>query len=127
MNNDLKKVLGIYCLYDKETYKYDTFMYSYSDEEAKNYFLDQTAHAAFDLANKADNINYNRLMNNLKTTCLMRLATFDDEKGLFVNEQVILIDYISEESIENYVKLKFELSNKFKALVPNIKKKEGIN
>ena len=127
MENKFVKKLSIYCLYDKETNVYDSFMYSYNDEEAKNFFLDNTATVAFELANKADTTNYNKLFSNLKTTCLMRLASFDDQKGEFINEKVVLIDYIDGESIENYVRAKFDLKNKFMDLVPNNEKKEGTN
>ena len=125
MENKFVKKLSIYCLYDKETQKYDSFMYSFNDEEAKNYFLDQTANVAFELANKADTPNYNRLFSSLKTTCLMRLATFNELSGEFENEKVVLLDMISEEAIENYVRMKFDLKNKFMDLVPVKDKKEG--
>lgn len=125
MENKFVKKLSIYCLYDKETQKYDSFMISFNDEEAKNYFLDQTASVAFDLANKADSANYNRLFSSLKTTCFMRLATFNDLSGEFENEKVVLLDNITDESIEGYIKYKFELKNKFMDLVPNKEKKEG--
>lgn len=121
----LNKKLGIYCLLNKETEKYDTFMMSYSDEEARDYFLDQTSNVAFELANKADTVNYNKLFNSLKDTCLLRVAQFNEEKGAFDNEQVVLLDLITRESIEDFIKAKFELQNKFKDIIPEkIERKE---
>lgn len=121
----LNKKLGIYCLLNKETEKYDTFMMSYSDEEARDYFLDQTSNVAFELANKADTVNYNKLFNSLKDTCLLRVAVFNEETGSFDNEQVVLLDLITKESIEDFIKAKFELQNKFKDIVPEkIERKE---
>ena len=125
MENKFEKKLGIYCLFNKETKKYDTFMLSNSDQEAVDYFLDQVAATAYDLANKADTLNYNKLFSNLKYTCLMRVATFNSVAGSFDNEQICLIDLIEPTTIENYIKAKFELQNKFKDLVPNKEKKEG--
>lgn len=121
-----EKKLAIYCLFDKETEKYDSFTMSYSDEEARDWFLDQLSHVAFDLASKADTLNYNKLFENLKSSCFIRLAIFDEIKGIFNNEQVVLIDYIEKSVIENLVKFKIDLASKFKdiKLSPN-EKKEG--
>lgn len=127
MESKFEKRLAIYCLYDKETEKFDSYMMAFNDDEAKNHFLDQTAQIAFELASKADTVNYNRLFSSLKTTCFMRLATFDDVTGVFTNEKIVLLDNITDDAIENYIKLKFDLKNKFMDLVPNKEKKEGSN
>lgn len=114
---NLKK-LNIYCLYNKVTDVYDSFMLSNTDEEAIDYFLNQIANTAFEFANNADNMNYNRLFSGLKDTLFMRLSTFDEENGVFLQDKAVLIDYISSESIERYIKAKFDLKNKFIDLVP---------
>lgn len=118
---NLKK-LNIYCLYNKVTDVYDSFMLSNTDEEAIDYFLNQIANTAFEFANNADNMNYNRLFTGLKDTLFMRLSTFDEENGVFLQDKAVLIDYITSESIEGYIKAKFDLKNKFMDLVPKTDK-----
>lgn len=119
----LEKKLGIYCLFNKETEKYDTFSMSYSDDEAKDYFLDQLSSVAYELASKADTVGYNKLFRNFKDTCFMRLATFDETNGVFINEAVVLIDVIEKSSISSFIKAKFALKNEFSDVMPKDEKK----
>lgn len=122
----IERKLGIYCLFDKVTEKYDSFIIGFDDEETKNYFLDETARVAFELAQKGDSTGYNKLFSQLKDSCLLRICTFNDETGAFINDKICLLDYITAESIEGFIRAKFELKNKFQDLVPKENlKKEG--
>lgn len=123
MENNIEKNLGIYCLYNKETKVYDSFMMSFDDVEAKDFYIEQIALLAHDLADKGDNKHYDQLISRLTDSCIMRLAIFDKVKGCFNNEQVVLIDYIQEQNIIDFYKSREDLQTKFKKVSDDLNAK----
>ena len=120
MENNIDKVMGIYCLYDKETGVYDSFIISFDDLEAKDYFVSNIALIAKDLSESGNVKNYNTFMSRLTNSCVMRLATFDKANGSFINEQVVLVDYIQEKDLIDFYKAHDELQHKFKKVSDDV-------
>lgn len=123
--NNIERIMGIYCLFNKETKVYDSFMISFDDSEAKDFYVEQIALIAHDLASKGDTKRYDQLVSRFTESCVMRLATFDKVLGVFNNEQVVLLDYISEQNIIDYFNARDELQTKFKKVSDNVNGKSS--
>lgn len=113
MNDDLKKVMGVYSLLNKQTNQYECFLTSFDDKEAVDFYLDELSNIAIHLSSSGDDKKYNTFVSRLSDSCVLRLATFNDELGSFENEKVVLLDYFTEDSIIDYVKRKKALKAKF--------------
>lgn len=114
MNNDIKKVMGFYALLNKQTNQYECFTTSFDDKEAVDFYMAQLADIAINLSDAGEVEKYNTFISRLTDSCVLRLATFNDELGCFENEKVILLDYFTEDSIIQYVNNKKALKSKFK-------------
>lgn len=121
MNDDIKKVMGFYALLNKQTNQYECFMTSFDDKEAVDFYLAQLADIAINLSDAGEVEKYNTFISRLTDSCVLRLATFNDELGSFVNEKVILLDYFTEDSIIQYVNNKKALKSKFKVGVDDVR------
>ena len=110
---NIEKIMSIYCLFDKETKVYDCFITSFDDKEASEYFLDNLSLIAKDLSSKGDKNNYNKFIERLKDSCVLKIASFDNESGSFENVRCVLVDYFTEDSLIEYYNSKDDLKNRF--------------
>ena len=116
---NIEKKLGLYCLFNKETKVYDSMYMAFDDKEARDFMLENLSLLAKDLSEKGDLKSYKTFIDRLVDSCVMRLATFDSVQGIFINEQVVLVDYFTEQALIDYYKSKEELQNKFKKVEEN--------
>lgn len=111
-NLDLKP-MGIYCIYDKETKVYDAFVMSFDDLEAKDYFIENLSLLAKQFSDAGDKKKYDKLIERATSSCVLRLCIFNKELGVFENEQVCLVDNITEQDLIDYYNSRDELKHKF--------------
>lgn len=97
----LEKILKVYSLYDKEINVYECFMTGFDDKDALNAYFDLFRNMIFAHDSEDD---LSKINEKFKNTCIVKLADFDNLKGEFINDKIVLVDYLDIQTIKNYFK-----------------------
>ena len=92
LQNGLQKglQLGLYCLKNCQADIYECVICSFDDKNAVNYFVDNFKGILNELKKKKDQNNYDLVLNRLDYTDIYKIGYFDQLKGEFINDKLLL-------------------------------------
>lgn len=101
---NIEKKLFTYSLYDKSSESYDVIVIGYDDKATIDYYLNsfKDIKKSLDKYYKGDKLEteIKNLKDKIQDSCIYRIGYFDNFKGEFINEKVMLIDLFDYDLIK---------------------------